>query len=389
MTTQTRDSTGESAVRPRRILVVEDHVLFLHALRDLLEMNGYSVMTAENGVEGLAAMEQVTPDLIIADIMMPQMDGYAFYEAVRARPAWVPIPFIFLTAKADREDILKGKELGAEEYLTKPFDSDELIVAVQSRLARAEEIQASSAIEFERLKQQIVTAFSHEMRTPLTYVRGYTELALEGLPGATPGDVEPLLRGIKHGADRLTRLVDDLLFLVRMDSGRVADEYRSQVQISHDVGQVILRAAEQSAQSAAELGLVLETHIDPGLPPVWLCGPLFEDALGRLIENGIKFSRGGGKRVTVDARASGQWVEIAVRDEGLGISADELPHLFERLRQIDRSRLEQQGLGLGLAISRELIRLHNGDITVESALGVGSTFTVRIPVAASGLDTAG
>ena len=368
-------------MKQRCILVVEDHELLLRALRDMLEIHGYRVVTAKNGVEALEAMEHTTPDLIVADIMMPQMDGYAFYQAVRARPAWVPIPFIFLTAKADREDVLKGKGMGAEEYLTKPFDSEELLVTIQSRLARAEAIRESSAAEFERLKGQIVTAFSHEIRTPLTYVRGYTELALEDLASATPESLEAFLHGIKRGADRLTRLVDDLLFLVRLDTGRVADEFHSLVHVSAAWDQTVAQTVQHYIPMAAEHGLLLEAEISPDLPPVELCESLFADALRRLIDNAIKFSRGAGKRVLVSARPNGEWIEIAVSDEGVGIAPQELPHLFERFRQIDRDHLEQQGMGLGLAIARELVRLHRGDIEVQSRVGAGSTFTIRLPVA--------
>jgi signal transduction histidine kinase len=110
-----------------------------------------------------------------------------------------------------------------------------------------------------------------------------------------------------------------------------------------------------------------------------LCEPFFVDALGRLVDNGIKFSRGKGKRVTVNARVVGEWVEVAVSDEGVGISPDDLVYLFERFHQIGRRQMEQQGSGLGLVIAQELIRLHGGEITVESTLGEGSTFTIRLP----------
>jgi signal transduction histidine kinase len=117
------------------------------------------------------------------------------------------------------------------------------------------------------------------------------------------------------------------------------------------------------------------------LPQVRLCEPFLVDALGRLLDNAIRFSRDSGERVSVDVRVSGPWVEIAVQDEGIGIASDQIPNLFERFRQIDRQHMEQQGAGLGLAIARELIDLHGGEITVDSQIGEGSTFTIRLPVA--------
>ena len=107
--------------------------------------------------------------------------------------------------------------------------------------------------------------------------------------------------------------------------------------------------------------------------------PFFTDALGRLVDNGLKFSRGEAGWVTVSACAAEGWVQVAVADQGVGIPVEEIPHLFQRFRQIGREKIEQQGVGVGPAIARELIRLHGGDIDVESTLGQGGTFTIRLP----------
>lgn len=362
------------------ILVVEDHEPLLHAIRKVLERAGYLVLTATDGQKGLEIMERVRPDLIVADIMMPNMDGYEFYQAVRARPDGLTIPFIFLTARSDREDILRGKGLGAEDYLTKPFDPEELLVIVRSRLRRAEEVQLATASEFNRLKQQIVTILSHELRTPLTYITGYTELALEELPSLAPEDLQQFLEGIRRGSERLNRLVQDLLTLIRLDTGQAATEFRLLVRPHENFAEVIQQTVSRYESLAAQHGILLEVRVPPELPPVPLCEPFFVDALGRLVDNAIKFSRGKGNQVVVEAGVSGEWVEVSVADNGVGIPPGEIPHLFERFRQIDRDRMEQQGVGLGLAIARELIRLHGGEITVESVYGVGSRFTIRLPL---------
>jgi DNA-binding response OmpR family regulator len=139
-----RETIGDRRMSKQHILVVDDHELLLAGIQDILETEGYTVSTATDGVRALQVMEKVHPDLIVADIMMPRMDGFAFCEAVRTRPEWVPIPFIFLTAKAAREDMLRGKHLGAEDYITKPFDPQELLIAVRARLDRASSTNSSS-----------------------------------------------------------------------------------------------------------------------------------------------------------------------------------------------------------------------------------------------------
>ncbi|MCX7682785.1 MAG: hybrid sensor histidine kinase/response regulator [Anaerolineae bacterium] len=368
------------------ILVVDDHEPLLAAVKIIMEEHGYKVLTATDGLKALEVMEHIRPDLIIADVMMPRMDGFALYEAIRARPEWVTIPFIFLTARTEKEDRLKGKELGAEDYITKPFDPQELLVAVESRLRRARAIQEASEARFEQLKQRIASVLSHELRTPLTYVRGYTELALEQIQDipSSPEGIQDFLRGIKKGADRLNRLVEDLLLIVQIDTGRIAEEFNMMVCLNPALEAVLEATIRQYYGYAAEQGVKLELVTERPLPPVRLCEHLFVNALGRLIDNGIKFSQGKrnrDKRVIVSARQADGWVEITVEDKGVGIPTEELPHLFERFRQIDRERMEQQGVGLGLAIARELVRLHGGDIVVDSVYGQGSRFTIRLPVA--------
>jgi len=363
----------------KHILVVEDHGPLLAAIQHVLELEDYSVMAATNGLEALEIMEKVRPDMIIADIMMPRMDGYELYEAVRVRPEWVPIPFIFLTARSEKEDMLKGKSLGVEDYIIKPFDPQELLIAVQARMGRAKAIQKASEASFEQLKQQIINTLSHELRTPLTYIQGYTALALES--PHTAQDLQDFLLSIKKGADRLTRLVEDMLLLVRLDTGQAAEEFAVLGYVQNNLGEVIKRTVRQHKKRASEQGVTLELELADNLPAIRLCEPFFVDALDRLLSNAIRFSRHDEKRVKVTAAISDDWVEIAIQDNGIGIAAEQIPNLFERFRQIGREEMEQQGAGLGLAIAQQLIGLHNGEITVESELGEGSTFTIRLPIA--------
>ncbi len=373
--------TGEegTGVEGARILVVEDHEPLLAAIRDVLVGNGYEVVVAADGVDGLQAMDEQMPELIVADIMMPRMDGYQFYEAVRANPAWVSIPVIFLTAKAEKQDILHGKALGAEDYITKPFDPEELLIAVQARLKRAAAIRRAEEARFDEMKDEIVTILGHELRTPVTYIRGYADLALSDLASLSPDEVQEFLQGIRRGGERLTKLVESLLSVIRLDTGRAEQEFSTLARVHSDLGEVVEATVKRSKQDANEAGVQLETEVAADLPKVRLCEPLFAEALRRLVENAIKFSGEKDKVVRVEARPAVGWVEIAVIDQGVGIPSDQIPRLFQRFRQIDRDALEQQGVGLGLPIALGFIELHGGRIAVESAVGEGSTLTIRLP----------
>ena len=374
------------AQRRKQILAVEDHDLLLDAVRRILEAEGYEVLTASDGIEALEKLQTSTPDLIVADISMPRMDGYTFYQKVRENPAWVAIPFVFLTARAEREDRLRGKALGAEDYLTKPFDPQELIVVVRARIGRAEAIRESQASEYDQLRQQILTLLSHELRTPLTSVYGYTELALEEAATLPESEFKQFLQGVKNGADRLARLVEDALTVVRLESGDLQQEIAALSEIRQDLPQIVERAVALFKTEADEKNIVLDIDLPAVLPPVRVQEQLLIDALGRLLDNAIKFSRREVKRVRVSACLSedNRYVEISIRDWGVGIPQASLRHLFKPFSQINRQRYEQQGAGLGLAIALGIIQAMGGDITVSSSVegpDAGTTFVVRLPIA--------
>lgn len=355
----------------------------LTAISSILESDGYVVKIAADGVEALQMMEESAPDLILADIMMPRMDGFAFYEEVRSVPKWVSIPFIFLTAKSEKEDVLRGKALGAEDYIVKPFNPQELSIAVGARLKRAQAIESATEAKFDELKHQIVTVLGHELRTPLTYISGYTELALDDVSDMPPNSVQDFLQGIKMGADRLVKLVEDLLLLVRLDTNQVGKDIRNYTVEHQNLGEIVKNTIRRYEQKSQEQGVSLDVYSEPDLPTVRICEPHFMDALGRLVENGIKFSRGEEMQVTVSVQALDDVVEIAVSDKGVGIPSDKVDLVFERFSQIDRERMEQPGTGIGLAIAKELIEVQGGEITVESTPGEGSIFTIRLPIASN------
>ncbi len=364
------------------ILVVEDDNTLRFMLKEILEDEGYDVMVAGDGVAALELMEEKCPDLILSDIMMPRMDGYDFYEAVRGNVTWIPIPFIFLTARAEREDVRFGKALGAEDYLVKPFEAEDLFIAIQARLARAQAIQGASDVKFDQLKRQIITVLGHELRTPLTYITGYTSLALDDLPELAPEQFRNFLKGIQVGSDRLGRLVEDFLLVFDIDSGSVARNFAGRASICEDLGAAIRRAVSLYEPEAAQEDLVLAICLPPSFPPVLLHESHFSNALGRLLSNAIKFSKRPGqeRKIEIEGQVEDSWVSISVIDHGIGISETQSALLFNRFLQLNRERMEQQGLGLGLHIAQKLIQLHGGSIEVASELGVGSTFTIRLPV---------
>jgi putative two-component system response regulator len=154
------------------ILIVEDNQILQDGLRDILDMEDYTVLTAGDGQEAIKLMEQILPDLILSDIAMPVMDGYVFFDAVRSRTDWVTIPFVFLTARGEREDVLNGKRLGVEDYLVKPLSREELITAVRARLARSQQLQV---VQLQQAYEASLTVLANAIDIRDPYTRGHVE----------------------------------------------------------------------------------------------------------------------------------------------------------------------------------------------------------------------
>jgi len=359
------------------ILLVDDDRAILEGVADLLSLHGYDVMTAASAKSALKVMQQQVPDLVISDIMMPGMDGYAFYEAVRDNPAWTPIPFIFLTARGQPTDVRRGQSLGADAYVTKPFEPEDLLIAVKARLRRARDIQAAAMSDVEKMKKRLITAFSHELRTPLTIIYGYVNMLRDEHGDLPEAEVDTMLESMHRGTQRLVDLVSDLMLMLQLESGVV------ELEIELGKGRVSLpriveKVADRYRRDAQERGVTLTTEIDPALAELRFSLYL-DDALSRLIDNAIKFSPQGTGAVHVAATRNGGDARIAVTDNGIGIDPAKLQVIFEQFEQLDRDLLEQQGVGLGLSLARRLVDLHRGWIEVVSQPGKGSTFTIHLP----------
>ncbi|MBL7065067.1 MAG: hybrid sensor histidine kinase/response regulator [Anaerolineae bacterium] len=361
------------------ILVVEDDTAMAEGISDTLELASYDIMRAANGQDGLRQIARRKPDLILSDIMMGGMDGYEFCEAVQANQAWVDIPFVFLTAKHRPEEIRRGKQLGVDDYLTKPFLPEDLLVVVQAKIERAKVRHAVAQSEVATLKDQLATMISHELRTPLTYIQGYLEMVTMDRDTLTEEDLILCLNGIKVGSDRLGRLVQDMLTWLTLRTEGAAQDYRLSSRADGQLPALLHQVVSDFAETANARGVKIVLEVPLSLPPVRVCRGQIVDVLLRLLDNAVKFSLAEGGVVKVAATETPEGVLASVQDHGVGMPAHRLSHIFEPLHQVDRARHEQQGAGMGLAIARAYVELHGGRIWAESAPGQGSTFYFVLP----------
>lgn len=360
------------------LLVVEDDVHLLSGIRDILELDHYHVMTAQNGREALDLMKGQTPDLIVSDIMMPYMDGIELLAHVRQHAVWSTVPFIFLTAKGERADIHRGRRMGVDDYLVKPFEAEDLIVAVDARLERVRAFKQEAHKGKEGVKRTIVNLLGHELRTPLTLIVGYAELLRDtDLESMSHEELLTFLRGINDGADRLRRLIENFVFLVEFETGDAVDTFHWRVGDIPDLETLITAARDFVFSQHPDY--TCRTEISRDLPVIRGDREYLMMVFRELLDNAVKFSASG-STVTIRVNAVGDHICAEVIDEGRGIPADEFDNIWQMFYQINREELEDQGGGSGLAIVDNLVRLHGGEIHVRSQQGQGSTFTVRLPV---------
>lgn len=374
-----QDHMGE-----KHILVVEDDDSLRSGIVDLLEFADYRVTAAADGAEAMERLHEMAqpPALIVSDIRMPRLDGYELLEAVRARPEWVSIPFIFLSAKGDKQDVRQGKLRGADDYVSKPFDFEDLLVAIESSLSRHQQINAAQEARLDAIKRRILHIINHEFRTPLTFIVAYADMMASDPTFQHSEEVSQYIEGILEGGERLHRLVENFLVLAELESGLGRKIYERRQEPISDLGQIIADVVGKAEEKAAARAITIDIAVDEPLPVVSGDPTYLALAIRELLDNGVRFSpNGAGVAVIVQADERREWVSVTVCDQGPGIPVEEQGHLFDAFYQVNREELEQGGAGAGLAIANHIARLHGGWLSVESEVGVGSCVGLVLPAA--------
>ena len=200
-----------------RVLVIEDDGSIRDSLLELLEAEGYTVHGGENGLIGLRLVNEFKPDLIICDIMMPELDGYGVYDRLQANPATALIPFIFLTAKADRADQRRGMSLGADDYVTKPFTRHEILETIERQLAKRELLVRRFDAKRQDLIQSIALALPHELRTPLSGIKTGASVIAETVDSMSPSEIKNVVNIIYQSAERLEHFIVNYLTFAELE----------------------------------------------------------------------------------------------------------------------------------------------------------------------------
>jgi signal transduction histidine kinase len=361
-----RDAAPQTSPRDR-ILIADDNADMRDYVRQVLR--DWDVVTAVDGVEALERAQTHLPSLILADVMMPRLDGFGLLRELRSDPRTRAIPVLILSARAGEGDRVSGLDAGADDYVVKPFRGPELVARVRSLINLSRARRDAEAAN--RTKDQFLAMLGHELRNPLAPI--LTALQLMSLRGDASSVRERAVidRQVRH----LVRLIDDLLDVSRIARGKI--ELRHQ---TVELSEVVAAAVESTSPALEERFHRLKVDVPQGL---LLSGDAtrLTQIVVNVLSNAAKYTEANGD-IRIEARRDGASVELRVQDSGIGISSEMLPRVFDMFAQ-ERQALDRShgGLGLGLTIARSLVELHEGTIEVRSdGVGRGSEFVIRLPL---------
>lgn len=354
-------------VKKDKILVVDDVFDNLLVLEAVLEDKDYEIHLVEHSKIALTMVEESPPDIILLDVMMPEVDGYEFTRRIRQNPALPFIPILLLTAHYE-SSVVEGLDAGADDFIRKPFDPDELHARVRSLLRLKHSIDERD--QMANLRTDFVSRFTHDLRIPLVASNRVLKLLLEGRFCEVSPQLQEIIDTMIGSNQDLLEMVNTLLEVYRHEAGCKT------LKISPcNIQELVSEVTQELTPLAEEKGLVV--NIDRGDAST-IMGDRIElrRVLTNIIGNAIKFTDKGS--VDIHSHLTLADVTIDIQDTGPGISKQDQAILFERFRQ---GKHQRSGSGLGLYLSRCIIEAHQGTIDVTSEPGQGSTFTIRLPVA--------
>ncbi|MBD0394142.1 MAG: response regulator [Microcoleus sp. C1-bin4] len=360
-----------------KILVIEDEESIRENILDLLEAENFEGIGAINGKVGIKLASEQIPDLILCDMMMPEVDGHGVLKALRSEPLTATIPFIFLTAKADKSDIRTGMELGADDYITKPCTPQELLKAIAIRIEKQKTISRKSQKTLDELRTNISMSLPHELRTPLNANLGFSELILSEYQVLKESDILEMIGQIQTSGHRLYRLIQNFLLYAELEIAATNPELLKEMRNS-EFSCVKSLLSQKARQQAKHANRTDDLQLNLQDSSVAIDSVRLAKIVEELLDNAFKFSLEG-TPVVLSTLVENQTFILSVKDQGRGMTADQIAQL-EAYRQFDRKLYQQAGLGLGLAIVQRLAELHGGKFKIESLPQQETIVCVSLPV---------
>ncbi|BAY33393.1 response regulator receiver signal transduction histidine kinase [Nostoc carneum NIES-2107] len=363
-----------------RILAVDDTQDNLILVQTILESEGYEIELVSDGLSALKKVEQSSFDLILLDVMMPGMDGYEVTRRIRGNPELkkIYIPILLITAFHE-SSVVEGLDVGADDFIRKPFDTDELLARVRSLLRLKESLDEQRKMA--RQREDFVSRLTHDLRTPLVAADRMLYLFQEEAFCKISPEMKQAISVMIRSNQNLMQMVNTLLEVSRFEAGKKTLNWES-CDLKETAQEVVSELNPLAMEK--QLTLKVDTHKLDSLGDK--AGIVMGDSLelrrvlSNLVGNAIKFTDTGGVEIRLCEEPYGPqkqtYLTIEVEDTGYGIAPEDQATIFERFRQ---GKNKRSGSGLGLHLSSRIVEAHGGKIEVTSVLGQGSKFTVHLP----------
>lgn len=361
----------------KNILVIEDEEFVRETIADMLEMEGYVPILAKNGESGMETLGQIRPDLILCDINMPIMDGYEVLERIKSTDSLASIPFIFLTAKASHDDMRRGMEMGADDYVFKPFKAKDLLNAISTRLEVYDRTKVMSETKLDELRLQLASSLPHEFRTPLNVILATSQFLHKKMDMMEKNEIKDMIYNIVNSGNRLSKLISNYLVYTNLVLNKDELDFKDKVFTNFTLDPEDM-LENSFLRVASEFERIEDLQIDC-VPAVLDVYPeYFLKISDELASNAFKFSKDGTKIIVKTHIDNDQYV-LMVKDNGIGFDLSKFDEIGG-FKQFGRRKMEQQGMGLGLAIIKLVCQRFKIDLKIDSHPEEGTTFNLRLPI---------
>lgn len=362
------------------VLIVDDNPNNIRVFATVIDECGYSSGFAMNGKQALAFLEENIPSLILLDIMMPDMNGYDVCKKIKENPSLKDIPIIFLTAKSEHDDIIKGFEVGAVDYVTKPFNRMELKMRIKTHIELQQNkrklVELNKNLEKANLtKDKFFSIIAHDLRSPIGTISQYIDFISEELETLDKSSLLDDFKILKKLSKTSYELLENLLFWA-FSQKDIALECKP---VKGNIYELVENNINLFKQIANKKSILLKNEVEKNLEALFDYN-MIETVIRNILNNAIKYTNNKGL-ITISAKDNSDYIEISIKDNGIGMSS----YTIEKLFIIDETKSSQDGtsgevgFGFGLVLCKEFIEKHKGKIWVESEQGKGSEFKFTIP----------
>ncbi len=382
------------------ILVVDDSLVNLAALNEILEQQGFAVLLANSGQRAITVARENRPDLILLDVVMPGWDGYETCKQMKADSKLSNIPILFISGLGDTQNKIKAFQAGAVDYVSKPFQNDELFARVtthielsklrsnlekevENQTAQVRSLMSALQLSYQKahevsvLKTQFLRNISHEFRTPMNIILGVTEEMVQDTP--LNGEQTQMAEEVLRSGKLLLSILDNMLRFAEQFSGELIQETAT-----FEIRELIHDCLTNITPAVLTKKLAIHQILPDDLPTVKGNYDHVKEILNKFLENAIKFTPSGKIETKVEVVEDfGKQIELrfTISDTGIGINLDQQERLFQAFSQGDGSTTrEYGGLGMGLALAKLYCDNMGGELGVDSIVGKGSSFWFQVPL---------